>query len=156
MTKLEEQELYYERLLDSICAMDEANQMITLSKMDEATSQNVMKAMIRKVNKNLNKAEKALTKMKDKILKANPETIAKVQSKQLPKKIDNLTKSIENFRNDYLTGTDTQHIWARLVEGSANLTDEQQAEVDALTMKDLKNYKKAGEYDAISNPSSGR
>jgi hypothetical protein len=148
MTKLEEQELYYERLLDNICAMDESSGIAYLSKLDEKTAQGVMKAMIKKVDKNLNKAEKAIGKIKNKVAKANDATLSRVRSKGLIEAMEKVSKNITDFRADYLSGTEGEHIWVKMMEGTAKLSPEQQDAVNGLTQKDLKQYQKDGEYEA--------
>jgi hypothetical protein len=97
MTKLEEQEIYYDNLLDKICAMDESTQMEYLSKLDEATATNVMKSMIRRVTKKLNTADKSLNKLKGKLQKAGDEKNAEIKNMKFFERIDRIGKMIATF-----------------------------------------------------------
>jgi hypothetical protein len=156
MTKLEEQEIYYDNLLDKICAMDESTQMEYLSKLDEATATNVMKSMIRRVTKKLNTADKSLNKLKGKLQKAGDEKNAEIKNMKFFERIDRIGKMIATFKKDYLTGTDGEHIWAKIVDNPTTLSQDQQNELGELTGKDIKQAEKDGKYDAKNTIVNGR
>ena len=145
MTKFEEQEQYYDSLVDKLCALDEASQREALMKMDEATAQNVMKAMVKKIEKGLNSSSKALTKLMNKVPSAGETVIKKFNDSGLPKDIDKVQKRIKKYQKDFLG---TEGILNKILNNTDTLSDEQKDELNNMTAKDVKQLKKTGEYQA--------
>lgn len=130
MTKLEEQELYYDKMLDHILSLDESAQMAFLDKLDEATSDKVMERMIRRTNKTLRKMTEGLRKVR-----------SEVSKKESPKKGAFLKKSaiclkdIESFQNTYVKAWD--ELVTKAKEDTLGTSD-----VNQITSKDLKQLQK--------------
>ncbi len=147
MTKLEEQELYYENILDKLCSMNEAEQQAYLSRMTEADAARVMKAMVRKVSKNLAKSKKGLNKIKTKITKAPADVQNKVANSRLIGDRGDLSaalKEIELFETKYLQPT--TGLWAKMVDNPYETPG-----AEDITKKDLKQIQTDANFAALQS-----
>lgn len=116
MTKFEEEELYYDNLLEGIFNLTESEQMVYLARLDEATTKKVMEAMVRKTRKTVRKYKNSLTKISEKAGKITDDS-KKAAARDLRKSCIGTVKKIENFEKEDLVQWD---LMLRRVDTEAN------------------------------------